>query len=86
MVSWTNMDELEIIEALASWEDMIDSEDALSERFDQDMAPSIVEAYGEDDEVAINEGFSDWADGLVSDGELHPTQYNQYGYTGKYSS
>jgi len=81
---------LEIVEALAHWEDMIDSEEKLSDRFDEYM-DEIIEGsedcvcdYG-DDEVAVNEDFANWADGLVSEGELHELQYNAYEYVGKYS-
>jgi len=30
----------------------------------------IVEKYGEDDEIALNEGFNDWTDALCTDGDI----------------
>lgn len=76
---------LEIVEACAEANDLIDSEEALSERFDEDIAPAIIEQYGQDDEPAMSEGFNNWSDALCKDGELHDEQYSQYCYVGKYS-
>lgn len=85
-MNWNNFDSLlEIVEALAEHEGWISSEDELSERFDEEIAPLVIEQYGEDDTDAMNQSFNDWSDSLCKDGEIHTEQYNQYGYAGKYS-
>jgi len=76
---------LEMVEMYAADNGLIDSEDILSEQFDEQIAPMVVEQYGEDDEPAMFESFNDWADMLCKDGEIHSEQYNQYCYVGKYS-
>lgn len=76
---------LEIIEEYAGINGGIDSEDMLSEYFDDQIAPLVIEQYGEDDEPAMSEAFNNWSDSLCKDGVLHELQYNQYCYTGKYS-
>ena len=69
---------------------MIDSEESLSKKFDEFMQGSLDSSeecicdYGED-EVALSEDFSNWADGLCSEGEIHPKQYESYSYVGKWS-
>lgn len=86
MNSWKNVSLLEMVEAYAEQEGLlIDSEEALSEKFDNEIAPMVVEQYGEDDTDAMNQAFNDWSDGLCKDDEIHPEQYNRYGYVGKYS-
>lgn len=85
MSNFNNVDLLEIIEAFAENNGLISSEDELSQRFDDDILPSIIEIYSEGDEVAINEGFNNWSDGLCKDGELHERQYNEYCYVGRLS-
>ena len=82
-MNWKNYDTLEIVEVFAEGEGWIASESELSERFDSEVLPSVVEQYGESDQVAINEAFNDWADALCKDGELHPEQYNNYCYVGR---
>lgn len=83
--SWKHYDStLEIIEALAEHEFWIASEEELSEKFDDEIVQSVIEQYGEDDEVAINEAFNNWADELCKNGELHELQYSEYCYVGKY--
>jgi len=64
---------------------LIDSEDALSERFDEEIADLVIEQYGEDDEPAMSEAFNNWSDSLCKDGEIHEVQYSNYCYTGDYS-
>lgn len=83
MTNWNKIDLLEIVEAFAADNGLIASEEELSERFDAEVLPLIIEQYGEDDAPAINEGFNDWSDGLCKDGELHPEQYSQYCYVGR---
>jgi hypothetical protein len=83
--SWNGMNDLEIVEHLAELEGMICSEEALSERFDEQIAPSVIEQYGENDEPAINEAFNDWTDSLCKEGEIHSEQYDKYEYVGEYS-
>lgn len=82
---FSNVELLEIVESYAADNGGIDSEKSLSERFDQEIAPLVIEEYGEDDEPAINEAFNNWSDSLCEDGELHELQYNEYCYVGDYS-
>lgn len=90
MINWRNYTELEVVEALASWENMIDSEEMLSEKFDEYMEEALSNSstcncsYGED-EPQLNEDFGAWTDGLCKDGEIHSTQYSAYTYVGKWS-
>lgn len=83
MENWNRIDLLEIVEAFAADNDMIDSEEALSERFDAEILPSVIEKYGESDGPAIAEAFNDWTDALCKDGDLHPEQYRLYCYVGR---
>ncbi len=87
MINYQTMSELEIIEALAEYENMISSEDELSERFD-DMVDEfgLIYLIGSDelDEPAMCEWFNNWTDALCKDGEIHSTQYSEYCYCGKF--
>ena len=81
---------LEIVEFFASENNLISSEYELSERFDSDILPSIIETYGVkgesfSDDPMVSEAFNDWSDMLCKDGELHSEQYNQYCYVGRLS-
>jgi len=92
---WNEDTHLECVERIAAENGRISDEDELSEMFDQDIAPHIVMACVENgtyrpgdewtDTVMMNEAFNDWTDGLCKDGEIHPLQYDQYCYVGKYS-
>ena len=77
---------LELVEHYATSEGLIDSEEALSELFDETIAPMVIEQYGADDEAAMSESFNDWADSLCKDNQLHSEQYSQYCYIGKHST
>ena len=74
---------LELAEAYAEENNLIASEEELSERFDEDVLPQVIAQYGEDDSIAIREAFNDWSDALHKDGELHESQYNEYCYVGR---
>ena len=82
---FSHVELLEIIEAYAADNNGINSEQTLSDHFDEDIAPLIIEQYGENDEPAMNQAFSVWADSLCIDGELHELQYSQYCYVGEYA-
>ncbi len=84
-LNWNHVDLLEVIEIYAADNGGIDSEQALSERFDAEVLPAVIEQYGESDSVAINEAFNNWSDGLCKDGDLHSEQYNNYCYVGRLS-
>lgn len=84
-MKYDNEDLLEMIELYAGEVGNISSEDELSERFDNEIAPLIIKQYGEDDEAAMNEAFNNWTDALCKEGEIHTEQYNQYCYVGLYS-
>ena len=85
MSIFSHVELLEIIEAYATDNNGIDSEKALSDRFDEDISPLVIEQYGKDDEPAMNEAFNDWSDSLCKDGELHELQYSKYCYVGEYA-
>ena len=85
MSNFNQVDLLDIVEAYAEDKNLISSEEKLSKRFDEDVLPSIIEAYGEDDQPAIDGGFNDWSDGLCRDGDIHEIQYDQYCYVGRLS-
>jgi len=94
MSFFQNKSLLELVEELASYERLPSSEDELSERYD-----SHLESLGEcnkcgtnhilqslqNDEIALNEAFSNYKDMLHSDGVIHEEQVSQYGYVGAYS-
>ena len=86
MKNYHDEDLLEMVELYAEQVGNIASEYELSELFDEDIAPMVLETYEEDDTVAFDEAFNDWTDALCKDGVIHPEQYSQYCYTGKYSS
>lgn len=77
------------IEWIAESYNLVDSEEALSERFDSEIMPLILEQHsapGEafEDQCLIDQAFNDWTDSLCKDGEIHELQYDQYTYTGKW--
>lgn len=76
---------LEMVELYADEMGYISSESELSERFDENIAPLVIEQYGADDEPAMSEAFNNWSDALCKGGEIHPQQYNDYCYVGEYS-
>lgn len=81
---------LDIVELYASEMGYISSEEELSEQFDTNIMPSILEAHGQPgvdftDEAMISEEFNNWTDGLCKEGVIHPEQYNQYCYVGDWS-
>jgi hypothetical protein len=94
-MNWNNVELLDLVETYAAYEQTIgnrpiSSEQGLSDRFDDEIAPLIIEEHGikgelfEDTDM-MNEQFSNWSDRLCKNGEIHPEQYNQYCYVGKYS-
>ena len=85
MANFNRFDLLEAVELWAEDNGLISSEHELSERFDNEILPIVIEQYGEDDQDAIDQTFNDWTDSLCKDGELHDEQYSQYCYVGKYS-
>lgn len=85
MKNWNNIDPLEMVELIAAEYDLIASEEELSERFDDEIAPLVIEQYGENDTAAMDQAFNDWTDMLCKDGEIHEEQYSTYSYVGKYS-
>lgn len=73
--NWNDENLLEVVELLAHSNRWIASEEELSDLFDQDIAPMVIEQYGEDDTIAMSEAFNNWSDRLCKDGEIHPEQY-----------
>jgi hypothetical protein len=82
-INWNRVDLLDMVESYAVDFGGIASEEELSARFDSEVLPDVIEAYGEDDEPAISEAFNNWTDMLCKDGEIHPEQYNSYCYVGR---
>ena len=87
---WYDETYLEAIELLAEYEGLISSEDELSEAFDEGILPGILAAHGQPgveftDTIMIEQAFNDWTDGLCKKGQLHPEQYDNYTYVGKFS-
>ena len=85
MTIFKHIELIELVEAYAADNGGYDSEEALSEAFDEQVAPAVIAQYGEDDEPAMNEAFNDWTDSLCKDGEIHDEQYRLYCYVGKYA-
>jgi hypothetical protein len=83
---------LTLVECYATENNLIDSEEALSDRFDEEALPHLLQAwhdnpqnYGQEfsDRVMLNEEFSNWTDGLCREHIVHPEQQQQYCYVGK---
>lgn len=85
MIDWNKLELLDIVEGYAENNGGISSEEELSNRFDNEIAPLVIENYGTEDQPAIDEAFGNWTDSLLSVGEIHEAQYNQYDYIGRYS-
>lgn len=85
MTNFSGVTILELAEAFAEENGLIASEDELSERFDEEILPLVIEQYSEDDNIAIREAFNDWSDSLCKDGEIHESQYNTYCYVGSHA-
>ncbi len=83
MRDWNKIDMLEVVELFAEDNGMISTEEELSERFDAEVLPAVIEQYGENDEPAINEAFNNWTVSLRDDGVIHSEQYNSYYYVGR---
>lgn len=45
-------------------------------QFCDGVLPGVLEAYGADDEPAINEAFNDYTDSLCKDGDISDETYN----------
>ena len=91
MKNYNDENLLEMVELYAEEIGAISTEEALSERFDEQELPSIIENNGRvgkefTDTVLVNECFNNWTDMLCKDQEIHPKQYDNYCYVGKYSN
>ena len=84
-MSYKNVSLLDLVEAYGAENNLISSEEELSEQFDEWVAPMVIEEYGEDDTIAMSEAFSNWADARCRDGDIHDEQYACYDYVGKYA-
>ncbi len=82
MRNFNLVSQLELVECYALENGFISSEEKLSDIFDEDILPSVIEEYGADDQIAIDTTFNDWSDGICKDGYLHPVQYDEYIYVG----
>ena len=61
-------------------------EQRISERFDEEVLPLVIEQYGEDDQPAIDEAFNDWTDSLCKNKEICSYAYSVFEYVGKHSN
>ena len=85
-LNWNRIDMLEVVEFYADDNGGIASEQALSELFDSEIAPLVIEQYGENDSPAMSEAFNNWSDGLCKEGIIHPEQFANYCYVGKWEA
>ena len=94
MSFFQNKSLLELVEELASYEHLPASEEELSERYDEYLndldgcsacGTNHTLAALQDDEVALNEDFSNYKDMLCTEGVIHEEQVSQYSYVGEYS-
>ena len=87
-MNYNNEDLLAMVELYAEEMALIASEYELSDLFDSDIMPLLIESQGPnvtDDAVLVGECFSDWTDSLCKDGTIHPEQYRNYCYVGDHS-
>jgi hypothetical protein len=82
ILAFLNISELEAVEMWAGNNGCIDSEQALSERYDE-MLWEIDAHYG-DDYTAFCEDFNNITDNWRNDGLIHSLQYDSYCYVGKH--
>ena len=85
MKNYNDENLLQMVELYAGQMGYISNEQELSDLFDTEMAPHVIEIYGENDQPAMSEGFNNWTDSLCREGEIHPEQYNNYCYVGLYA-
>jgi len=84
--NWNSFEfDLEAVEEIASDNNMIASDQELSDLFDAEIAPMVLEQYDADDVIAFNEAFNVWKDSMQKDGLIHELQADEYCYIGKYS-
>jgi hypothetical protein len=81
---------IEMIEMYASLQGYISSEEELSEKYDKEIMPILIKRHGVKGELfnntaMINEKFNNWAEWLCKKGEIHPEQYENYEYIGKWA-
>jgi hypothetical protein len=53
-----------------------DTQERIRAQFKTDIEPLVIEQYGADDEVALNEEFNNWTDSLCKDGIISDYVYN----------
>lgn len=80
---------LEMVELYAAEKGYISSAAEASEQFDQDIMPGLIEKYGRpgyafDDTDALCQAWGEWMDSECKEGNIHPLQYDQYDYEGKF--
>ncbi len=50
------------------------------EDFEENVKPEVVELNGDDDEMAINEAWNNWTDGLRTAGDISERAYDEWCY------
>ena len=88
-MNFKNVSLLTIVECSAADMGCISSEEELSQAFDAEIMPGLLEEYGVKghkycDYGRINLAFSCWIDRLCKKGEIHREQYNNYTYVGEW--
>ena len=81
-MNFNQADILDLAECFALDNGLISSEEELSELWDKEYKDSFLSVYDADDEIALNEEFSYFADAMCKSGQLHESQYNNYKYVG----
>lgn len=84
LLDLVDMTELEVCEYWADEYHAISSEQELSDLFDDEIAPAIIETFGDDDKPAMREAFNNWTDSMCRDHMIADIQYQEYTYVGKH--
>ena len=87
MTDFNKASMLEVLETFAEVNDkfgLVLDEEHLSDMFDNEVAPEVIEMYGIDDKVALQQAFFNYSHELSVNGLLHPIQEESYSYIGQY--
>ena len=93
-MNFNNIDLIELVECYAEENNLIASEQELSDKFDEEVMPELLKAWHNDernqgrtfeDQCLVDESFNNWADMLCKEGEIHDAQYSQYCNVGEYA-
>jgi len=82
MKKWNDESMIQVIELYAADNQMLASEQELSDLFDARI--DEYDNYPTHDKTMLIEDFNIFADMLCKGGDIHPDQYYEYNYAGKY--